>query len=183
VDVLQLGRGTNIGDGLRLALAAIVEPDVAEFGLAPGTTPARPADTSFDPDTSVIVLLSDGASTTGPPPLQVAADVAQTGIKTYTVGLGTTGGGSGVTPQFGGFGGGRFMELDERTLRGIAEATGGEYFSAQSAGQLQRVYAELRRKEQFVTETTEVTFVVTGVGLILMLGGAAAGMLWSSKLP
>jgi Ca-activated chloride channel family protein len=180
VDTLALGRGTNIGDGLRLALAAILEPDQIEFGFGPAasTTPT-PASPSGDPETSVIVLLSDGAATTGPAPLKVADEVAQSGVKTYTVGLGTV---SNFAPQTGGFGG-RFMELDEATLKGIADKTGGEYFSAQNAGQLHNIYGELTRKEHFVTDKTEVTFLATGVALLFMVAGTVAAILWSGRLP
>jgi Ca-activated chloride channel family protein len=187
VATLGLGRGTNIGDGLRLGLRAILEPDNLEPGFR-SINPAQPTPTpathlNVDPDNAVMILLSDGAATTGPQPLRVAEEVAAARIKTYTVGLGTTTGASFQTqPQFGGFGG-RFMELDEPTLRGIADATGGQYFTAENSKQLKDVYAKLSRKTSFTTEKTEVTFVVTGVAMIFMLAGAVAGMIWSNRLP
>jgi Ca-activated chloride channel family protein len=183
VATLGLGRGTNIGDGLRLGLQAILQPNNFEPGFSPQpqAAPTPPPGPPADPDNSVILLLSDGAATTGPPPLQVADEIAATRIKTYTVGLGTTSGITAPSPQFGGFG--RFMELDEPTLRGIADATGGQYFTAESANQLKKVYSQLSRKTSFTTETTEVTFVATGVALVFMLLGAVLSMMWSSKLP
>jgi Ca-activated chloride channel family protein len=183
VDVLQLGRGTNIGDGLRVALLALTSPD----GLDPAraspsaVAPPPPVLSPQDAAASTIVLLSDGAATTGPDPLEVADTVAKAGVKTYTVGLGTVQGGS---FQRGGFGGpGGFMRLDEPVLKGIAEKTGGQYFSAQDAKQLHNIYGKIAKHTEIVRETRDVTFVFAAAAMALLMTGLVLGARWFSKLP
>jgi Ca-activated chloride channel family protein len=182
---LSLGRGTNIGDGLRAGEIALLDPEASAASLRPSSSAGQFNLTPPDAETAVIVLLSDGAATTGPDPLAVADEIAQSGIRVFTVGLGTNAPDA-FSPVPSGpaqFGRGRFMELDEPTLRGIAETTGGEYFNAQSSGQLRKIYGELGSRAHLEREKTEVTFIATGIALLLMVCGAVASMLWSSRLP
>jgi Ca-activated chloride channel family protein len=108
-----------------------------------------------------VVLLTDGASNAGPEPLDAAAQAADRGVRVYTIGFGTAQGGA-FAPEcavqflgrepggggFGGFGGGQNPNgfrrgIDEGTLQSIADRTGGTYYSAESAGELQSVFASL----------------------------------------
>ncbi len=96
------------------------------------------------PDNSrVLILLTDGANTAGQvTPLKAAQLAAQSGIKVYTIGVGAD-----EMKQAGLFGsnfGSRTInpsrDLDEGTLRSIAEETGGEYFRARSPKDLEEIY-------------------------------------------
>jgi Ca-activated chloride channel family protein len=175
VSTLSLARGTNIGDGLQVALNAVIEAERLD------EVPVLPADSAgqraANPDNQVIILLSDGASTTGPSPLQVADKVAAAGVRVYTVGLGMRrqGGSGSIT--------GRFMELDEPVLKGIAEKTGGEYFTAQNSGELSKVYGDLILQTRFSGEKDELTFVASGAAALLLLASGVLGLLWSSRIP
>jgi Ca-activated chloride channel family protein len=178
VNTLTLGTGTNIGAGLQVALETLApgltdpeSPGTAGGGAAGGMTP--PGLLPVDPDAALIVLLSDGASTTGPPPLEVAQLVAEAGIRTYTVGIGTV----------RGAGGGRLRQLDESTLKGIADETGGRYFSAADAGELHDIYSSIGRDHELVTKRMEVTFLAAGAGVILLLFSGLLGALWFNRLP
>jgi Ca-activated chloride channel family protein len=182
VNYLSLGRGTNIGDALRVALETVLVPDAGEAQPAGAPRPELASLPAIaNPETVNLVLLSDGASTTGPNPLEIAGAIARTGIRTYTVGLGTTQGG--FIPTGSIFGGGRNMRLDERTLKGIAETTGGRYFPAKDAAQLHEVYDKLSRSYLVTREQTEVTFLPAAAGLLLLLTAGILGLVWSSKLP
>ncbi|HLF75928.1 MAG TPA: VWA domain-containing protein [Dehalococcoidia bacterium] len=182
VQFLSLARSTNIGDGLQVALNAILQAEAGEsIGFAAGATPvAKPY--VANPDSQVIILLSDGASTTGPSPLQVADHVAQAGIRVYTVGLGASAGAR-LTPPGNGFPTQRFMELDEVTLKGIAERTDGEYFTAASAKDLNKVYKQLSSKTYIATEPDELTFLATAAGAMLLAIASVLSMRWSSRIP
>jgi len=95
------------------------------------------------PDTSkVMILLSDGADTSSEvPPLKAAELAARHGIKIHTVGVG-----AGEMTARGLFGERKYnpsADLDEKTLRAIAEITGGRYFRARDPAELAEVYAEL----------------------------------------
>jgi len=95
---------------------------------------------------SVMILLTDGANTTGAlSPLQ-GTEIAKTmGIKIYTVGIGademtrrTFFGIQTVNPS---------NDLDEKTLTDIAQETGGRYFRARNTEQLDQIYRELDQLE------------------------------------
>lgn len=177
VNVLELTRGTNIGEGLQVALDALSSSDGDGPAPLSGRGPSSTAGTaSLNAAAATIVLLSDGAATTGPDPLLVARQIAEARIKVHTVGLGTVQRGSFQGP-------GSSMQLDEATLKGIANATGGEYFSAQDAGQLQQIYGKIARQHQIVRRQTELTFVFGGAGILLLLTGLVLGAAWLSKLP
>ena len=103
------------------------------------------------------VVLTDGANTQGVEPATAAESAAVRGLRVFTIGFGTTtpsrmactgrqaGGWAGGGPR-GGFGGGAGRNprvIDEATLRAVAEITGGQYYKAESADQLQGALGDL----------------------------------------
>lgn len=81
----------------------------------------------------VMFLLTDGVDTgTDILPLDAARAAAKDSVVIYTMGIGTTDRGSGY-------------DLDEKTLKGIAMATGGQYFNAMNEQELAKVYETLDR--------------------------------------
>jgi Ca-activated chloride channel family protein len=192
IDRLKPQRGTNIGGGLQTALDALYEgsdtarPTVVPSGpsgpigrQAPTPTPAPAArDQNQKAPPASIVLVSDGESNVGPPALEVAQEAQRAGVKVYTVGIGTK---EGVNLNIQG----RrvFTRLDEDTLRGMADITGGRYLSAQNEGELRAVYDELAREREFEKEKTEITFGFTAGALALSLIGGLLSLLWFNRLP
>jgi Ca-activated chloride channel family protein len=94
----------------------------------------------------VLILMTDGANTTGNVTPLDAADMAATkGLKIYTVGIGSEN--NAMRDMFG------FQllnpnaDLDETTLKAIADKTGGHYFRARDTEEFQKIYAELDRLE------------------------------------
>lgn len=99
------------------------------------------------PDNSrVLVLLTDGASTSGELTPQRAAELAKhENIKIYTIGFGAD---EMVVPGI--FGNRRINpseDLDEDTMRAVASATGGQYFRARNLEELDAIHKELDRLE------------------------------------
>ncbi len=90
----------------------------------------------------VLILLTDGVSNAGEvAPLKAAELAAKEGVTIYTIGIGAD---EMLVPTL--FGTQRVNtsgDLDEKTLRGIAAATGGRYFRARDSEQLNRIYALL----------------------------------------
>ncbi len=84
---------TNIGAGLQVAIAELTSPRARNLAQ------------------KIIVLMSDGASTTGPDPETVAQTAADLGIKIYAISVGYT--------------------ADRATMQAIASITGGQEFYAQ----------------------------------------------------
>jgi Ca-activated chloride channel homolog len=174
VNTLSLGTGTNIGDGLRVSLEALTgvrdpEAPPGQDSRSSTTRPAQPTRGS-----GLIVLLSDGAATTGPRPLDVADELGQAGIRTYTVGIGT---------RRAGLIGGGPRELDETTLKGIADRTGGHYYSVEDAKQLHDVYSRIARHHELVERHTEVTFIAAAAAAVFLTAAGVFSLLWSNRLP
>lgn len=128
------GQQTAIGDAIGLAIKRLRD---------------RPA------DSRVLILLTDGANTAGEVEPKQAADLAKlAGIKIYTVAVGademvqqTLFGRRTVNPS---------ADLDEGTLRYIAEQTGGEFFRARDPQELVQIYDELDKLEP--VEQDDATF-------------------------
>lgn len=212
VDTLTTALGTAIGSATLKSIDAIaaVNPAVApsavnlgEEGLqAEGPqgegAPSR-SDGAYEPD--IIVLLTDGANSRGPLPLDAAQEAADRGVRVYTVGFGTADPGQMVcTGQqlggevfggsfgrgFGGFGGGggfrRFLVIDEETLQGVAAMTGGDYFRAESADQLYEIFRDLPRQVVLQEEQIEISVAFAALGALL--AAAAVGLsLWWRRFP
>ncbi len=123
--------GTALGDGLGLAVERLRE------------SKAR---------SRIAILLTDGVSNAGTDaPLDAARLAKKLGIKVYTVGAGT----NGLAPvRIEDPATGRsflrqtMVEIDEETLRAIADETGGLYFRATDANGLREVYSRIDRLER-----------------------------------
>lgn len=93
----------------------------------------------------IVILLTDGANNAGAiAPLQAAEMAEALGVRVYTIGVGSN------DPRFADGAG-----FDERTLRQIAETTGGQYFRATNEEALRRIYEEIDRLEKTEIEVTE----------------------------
>ena len=126
---------TAIGDALGLAVERLRE------------SPA---------ESRIALLLTDGVNNAGVETPAAAAELARSqNVKVYTIGAGSTGiahmrvpdGRRGTTLRA------VAVEIDEETLRDVAERTGGRYFRADNADALVDVYAEIDRLER--TRITE----------------------------
>jgi Ca-activated chloride channel homolog len=127
---------------------------------------------------AAIVLLSDGASTSGRDPVAAAQAAAKAKIPIYTVALGTPAGTIQVKrPQrLGGGVATQRVPPDPASLAQIAHASGGKAFTAQSAGGLKTVYQRLGSQLGKKKEKRQVTSAVAGGGLLLLVGGAALSL-------
>jgi Ca-activated chloride channel family protein len=192
IESLTTARRTAIGSGILEAIDAIaavdssVAPAAVGFSGGPAPTP-RPAG---DYVPNIIVVLTDGVSNAGPEPLAAAQQAADRGLRVYTIGFGTdyelqslpycgaqfqTDGSFGG--QFGGGGGGGFRRgIDETTLREVAALTGGEYYAATSAGELQSVFENLPTTLVTIEETTEISVAFAALGALL--AALAVGLSW-----
>jgi len=180
----SLGAGPGQDPGLGV-------PTPAPSGSGPSTRPTG----DYAPE--IIVLLTDGANTRGITPIAAAQDAAARGVRVYPIGFGTTdptalactsaqlGGDMLENPGRRGFGPGssaprNFLIADERTLRSVAETTGGEYFAATDAGQLQKVLDDLPMRVDVVQKNVEVSAVLAALGALMMLLAFAAAARWST---
>jgi Ca-activated chloride channel family protein len=197
VENLTTSRRTAVGSAILKSVDAIAEvnenvaPSVSDPESAVQIVPV-PSE-AYEPD--IIVLLSDGASNQGPLPLDAAQQAVDRGIRVYTIGFGTENGGVMDCSQqyqdgdlfgdnYGGYGrgwgsGGRFRRgIDEETLKEIAAMTGGTYYSATSAGELQRVFRNLPTFLRTRQETTEISVAFTAIGAFLAVLAIILGLMW-----
>jgi Ca-activated chloride channel homolog len=142
---------------------------------------------------AIVVLLTDGVTTTGTHPLFAAEMAVERGVRVFTIGFGTTNNTSmmncGISspyqfseqfnPFFGGGGGGGFRrEIDEVTLMAIADMTGGSYHLAESSSELREVYENLPTHLITITETTEVSVIFAAVAALLVTFAIALSIIW-----
>jgi Ca-activated chloride channel family protein len=106
----------------------------------------------------------------------VAARATEAGVPVHTVGIGERG----ARPVIGGR---QPVQLDEETLRVVARETGGSYFYAAEAADLEQIYGELGSQVHWVEERTEVTALVSALGGVLLTLGGLLGLLWFGQLP
>jgi Ca-activated chloride channel homolog len=210
IDRFELQRGTAVGSGILMSLATLF-PD-EEFAINPyggsrntfepgfgagygsgfsgfagqgtplgglgGPPKKKPALAEPGSDKSaVIILLTDGATNAGPDPIEAARQAANHGVRVYTVGFGTANG------DIVGFGG-RLMraQLDEDSLKRIADMTRAQYYKAGSAEDLQAVYKLLSRSIVVETKETEITSWFAAAAALLAALSASLSLLWFSRI-
>lgn len=198
LDALELQGGTAVGSGILVSLKMIF-PDIRLNLRSSNPRPGRdPYDAShgasLDSDqnaptpepkpvppgsygSAVIILLTDGQSTRGPDPIESARMAAERGVRIYTVGIGTPSGeiivGEGWTMR---------VRLDEESLKQIANETKGEYFYANNATDLTKVYNTLNSKLILEKKATEVSALFTAAAALFALVSATLSICWYSRL-
>jgi Ca-activated chloride channel family protein len=199
IENLTVARRTAIGSAILRSIDAIAEVDnrIApsdNTAASTGTVELPPSNGEVSPH--IIVLLTDGASNAGPYPLNAAVQAAERGIRVYTIGYGTVD--NNVPMNCGDgffvFGGNQFdfqggfgppagaqnfrRQLDDTTLKQIAELTGGTYYEATSANQLGDVFNSLPAFLTSTRETIEVSVFFTAFAAIIMILAVILSFRW-----
>jgi Ca-activated chloride channel family protein len=182
IDRLGPARGTSLGQGILASLGAIAQAEsdtpagyYSNRSAAPTDSPAPVAPGSHD--AAEIVLFSDGENNERPEPLAAAQTAADLGIRIQTIGVGTA---AGTTLDLDGF---RVQtQLDEDLLRQIADVTTGAY---QPAAELDpgAVYTTLAQRLVARDEALEITALVAGAGLVLLIVAGVTSLARSGRLP
>lgn len=183
IDRLGPERGTSVGRGIVSSLAAIAaaeqDPEAGFYSdRSPEPIPLPPVVPPGTHAPAAIVLLSDGENNQQPDPLEAAVAAGERGIRIYSVGIGTA---EGTTLEVEGFM--VHSRLDEPMLRRVAEVTGGDYFAADDPGDLARIYDTIETRLVMRSEAMEVTSIVAGAGVLVLLVASLAGLLWVGRVP
>jgi Ca-activated chloride channel family protein len=149
--------GTAIGAGLELAVQRLMD---------------------FRAEGRVIILLTDGESNIHEIDEDTAIqDALNAKIKVFTIGAGT----QGIAPIRVPVGNGRTelmqtkVNIDEVTLRKIADKTGGQYFRATDNASLRNIYAQIDKLTRTTLQEEQFTnynqyfdwFVAIAMGLVI----------------
>jgi Ca-activated chloride channel family protein len=125
----------------------------------------------------VIILMTDGQTTTGCDPIEAARLASEYGVRVFTIGFGTT---RGNDVSFGGW---RMRaQLDEVSLKKIADMTKGRYFKASSAEDLKAVYSLLTRQLVVEVKEMEISSFFAAAAALLMAAAAGLSVLWFGRI-
>ena len=171
LDVGMIEDGTAVGMGLATAVKRLQ---------------------SSQAESRVIVLLTDGSNNRGEIGPITAARMAQAlGMRVYTIGAGSQG--TARVPVPDPLGGTRYatmrVDVDEPTLREVAELTGGRYFRATDTESLTAIYAEIDELERTEVEIERFTqygeefALPLGIGFLLLMMELALSNTVLRKLP
>jgi Ca-activated chloride channel family protein len=196
IDRFQTQRGTAIGSGLLVSLQTIFPGESFDTrGNDPHGRPGleRQRGASLDDaqkqdadkkiaapgsyQSAVIILLTDGQSTTGPDSLETARIAADHGVRVYTVGIGSKEG-----TLLGYEGRSMRVQLDEETLQGIADLTRGQYFRAESAKDLKTIYEAMNAQLILEKTKTEITAAFSAAAAVLALISVTLSLLWFNRI-
>jgi Ca-activated chloride channel homolog len=133
-----------------------------------------------DRPTAAIVLLSDGKTTTGRDPVEVAHEARRLRVPIYTVALGTDSGAIPASPYGGGV---VQVPPDPETMRRVARISRGRAFTAGDAGELDTVYERLSTRIGTRERKREITAGFAAGGMALLIAAAAFSLRWSGRLP
>lgn len=161
--------GTALGDAILTSVQ--LAPDPEEQEKLSGGNPLF-----------AVVLLSDGANSTGSEPLNILEDAKQAGVPVYTIAFGTDAGTVEITNDLGQtqtFA----VPPDRETLKTVAEETGGRYFEAPTEADLQAVYDEIGSQVSWEDEQRELTAAFAAGGAVFLLLGAGLSALWFGRIP
>jgi Ca-activated chloride channel family protein len=209
VENLTTSIGTAIGSATLKSIDAIAQVNEAippsGVDLSAGREDGPPLGGFYQPD--IIVVLTDGANSRGPLPLDAVQKAADRQVRVYTVGFGSSNPGQMVCSQeqlgsdvfgfggrsWGGMGGGgfgsfgsgggdggfrRYLILDEPTLQGMADTTGGAYYRAEDAEQLYDVFVSLPTEIVLQRERLEIGALFALAGVAFAGAAVALALIW-----
>jgi len=153
-------------DRVRQKLAAVT-PKPGQTAIGDGLALAIDMARSIPNKKSVVVLLSDGVNNTGMVTVDEAVVIARNAnIQVFTVGMGSA---QPVVIGYDWMDKPQYAELDEATLRSVAEKTGGRYFKSVDGQTLSEIYSGLNNEIVREQEETSIRDLFIAGALILIV--------------
>ncbi len=206
IDRFELQRGTAVGSGILVSLQTLFPQEefpINNFSSARGgqgglgnldrgrlgggralgdrrAGPPKKEHVPVEPGSyknAVVILLTDGATNAGYNPVEAARIASNYGVKVYTVAFGTT---RGAIVGFGGYS--MRAQIDEDSLKKIADMTRARYFHASSAEDLKAVYGVLSKQLIMETKEMEITSLFSAIAALLMLTAAGLSVAWFGRV-
>lgn len=160
---IELGPATAIGEAIFAGLDAIETAPLVDADGEP--VPAR------------MVVMTDGKTTVGRPDRDGAAAAVEAEVPVSTIAFGTERGTIVIDGEL------QPVPVEEAPLQEIARQTGGEFFQAESLGELEGVYADIGSSVGFDTEEQEVTDRFVGFGILALLVSTVLSLAWFQRIP
>jgi Ca-activated chloride channel family protein len=171
LDRLVTSPGTALGEAIFTSLNAL------PLGSTPSTTAGSgSAASAAKAPAARIVLLSDGKSTTGRSDAEAIAAAKAAQVPVSTIAFGTANASvesAGQTVQ---------VPVDASALQGIAEGTGGKFFTAATAPELRAVYADINAEVKVVAVDEGVAEWFAAGALLLLLVASLTSMLKAGRV-
>jgi Ca-activated chloride channel homolog len=166
IESLTPSGGTATGEGVAAALGQLSQRGARDRSRPP----------------AAVILLSDGTSTHGRDPIEVARQAGRLRIPIYTVAFGTDAGTIEVRRPDGGTAT-RSVPPDREAMRRIATISGARTFNANAGDELATVYERLGSQVATREERREVTAAFVGGAAAFLLIGGAMSLRWFGRLP
>lgn len=163
IETLELGPATAIGEAIFAGLDAIETAPIV--------------DVEGEPVPATMVVMTDGKTTVGRPDADGAQAALAAEIPISTIAFGTDRGTIVIDGAI------QPVPVERVALREIADGTGGQFFEAESLGELESVYADIGSSIGFDTEEVEVTDRFVGYAVVLLLLSTALSLLWFQRIP
>lgn len=161
VDAIELGPYTAIGEGIFTALSSLEQ---------------APADPSGDPVPAHLVVLSDGETTVGRPNAEASAAAAEQEVPVSTIAFGTPDGTVLIEGRR------EPVPVNEDELREIADATGGDFYEAETLTELEQVYTDIGSSIGYELVPSEITDRWVGLALACLVLTLAGSLVWFGRL-
>lgn len=163
--------GTAIGDAIALGAARLrtAEEELSKRAEREGTK-------EYEIKSKIMILLTDGQNNFGRrEPLEAARLARDWGVKIYTIGVGGREAVATMRTIFGDFKVPMGEGVDERTLRAIAEETGGRFWMAEDESSLREAYRNIDELEKSEIESVRYVdykelfgaFTISALGFLL----------------
>lgn len=164
IDDLKLDQATATGEAIFSCLQMI-----ATFQKGAKTEDGKPA-------AARVILLSDGSQTVGRDVTTAIEAAKEAKIPVSTIAFGTEGGtisheGDSIP-----------VPVDKQVMEQIADDTGGSYFSAESATEIEKVWADIGEQIGYTYKYEAVPTRFVGIGLVFAFLSVAAGLFWTNRL-
>lgn len=172
-------RGTSLGNGVLVALNTIAvdagdPPLINTSSLS--AADELPNSQGWYPS-AVVVLFSDGENNDPPDPLAITDLAVDLGVRIYTIGVGNPQGATikveGLTVH---------TQLNEPLLAYIAQTSGGRYYFAGDETELRTIYNDLEPTLSIKPEDLELTSILAGLSILVLLVGGALSMTWFGRV-
>ncbi len=160
---IELGPATAIGEAILAGLDSVESAPIV--------------DAEGEPVPATMVVMTDGKTTVGRPDDAGIAAAVEAEVPVSTIAFGTDRGTIVIDGEI------QPVPVEEPALQTIADETGGQFFRAESLGELESVYADIGSSIGFDVEEQEVTDRFVGYAALALGVSTLLSLLFFQRIP